>query len=185
MSRRRGSKKRTNGGGDGLLTQRQIIQEYGVSKNQIHRYFPKPQLQTVRMRNGAYWNIGVWPREQVEKIILHPEIARSLEEKRNEQNEQKQVAEIREIFQTYSPEGYVERARQMKRSFVLHVGPTNSGKTFDAIEDLKKNIPGTYLGPLRLLALEMFDKLNDAGIPCSMLTGEESIPVEGDRKSVV
>ena len=88
MSRRRGSKKRTNGGGDGLLTQRQIIQEYGVSKNQIHRYFPKPQLQTVRMRNGAYWNIGVWPREQVEKAILHPEIARSLEEKRNAQNEQ-------------------------------------------------------------------------------------------------
>ena len=178
MSRRRGSKKRTNGGGDGLLTQRQIIQEYGVSKNQIHRYFPKPQLQTVRMRNGAYWNIGVWPREQVEKAILHPEIARSLEEKRNAQNEQKQAAEIREIFQTYSPEGYVERARQMKRSFVLHVGPTNSGKTYDAIEDLKKNIPGTYLGPLRLLALEMFDKINAAGIPCSMLTGEESIPVE-------
>ena len=28
-------------------------------------------------------------------------------------------------------------------------------------------------------ALEMFDKLNDAGVPCSMLTGEESIPVEG------
>ena len=152
MSRRRGSKKRTNGG-DGLLTQRQIIQEYGVSKNQIHRFFPKPQLQTVRMRNGAYWNIGVWPREQVEKAIQHPEIARSLEEKRNAQNEQKQAAEIREIFQTYSPESYVERARQMKRSFVLHVGPTNSGKTYDAIEDLKKNIPGTYLGPLRLLAL--------------------------------
>ena len=178
MSRRRGSKKRTDGGGDGLLTQRQIIQEYGVSKNQIHRFFPKPQLQTVRMRNGAYWNIGVWPRELVEKAIQHPEIARSLEEKRNAQNEQKQAAEIREIFQTYSPESYVERARQMKRSFVLHVGPTNSGKTYDAIEDLKKNIPGTYLGPLRLLALEMYDKINAAGIPCSMLTGEESIPVE-------
>ena len=178
MSRRRGSKKRTNGGGDGLLTQRQIIQEYGVSKNQIHRFFPKPQLQTVRMRNGAYWNIGVWPREQVEEAIQHPELAKSLEEKRNAQNEQKQAAEIREIFQTYSPESYVERARQMKRSFVLHVGPTNSGKTYDAIEDLKKNIPGTYLGPLRLLALEMYDKINAAGIPCSMLTGEESIPVE-------
>ena len=58
------------------------------------------------------------------------------------------------------------------------MGPTNSGKTYDAIEDLKANTPGTYLGPLRLLALEMFDKINAAGIPCSMLTGEESIPVE-------
>ena len=178
MSRGRGRKNRTAGAGDGLLSQQQIIRQYGVSKNQIHRYFPKPQLQTVRMRNGAYWHIGVWPREQVEEMLLHPEIARSLEEKKNALLEQQQTAEIREIFRQYSPEAYVERAKRMKRSFVLHVGPTNSGKTFDAIEDLKKNTPGTYLGPLRLLALEMFDKINAAGIPCSMLTGEETIPVE-------
>ena len=178
MSRGRGRKHRSTAGGEGLLTQRQIIERYGVSRNQIHRYFPKPQLQTVRMRNGAYWNIGVWPQEQVEEMLRHPEIARTLEEKRNALDEQRQVTEIREIFQQYSPEAYVERARRMKRSFVLHVGPTNSGKTYDAIEDLKNNTPGTYLGPLRLLALEMFDKINAAGIPCSMLTGEESIPVE-------
>ncbi len=178
MSRGRGRKHRAPLEGEGLLTQRQIIEQYGVSKNQIHRYFPKPQLRTVRMRNGAFWNIGVWSQEQVEKMLHHPEIARTLEEKRNALDEQRQVAEIRKIFQEYSPESYVERARKMKRSFVLHVGPTNSGKTYDAIEDLKKNTPGTYLGPLRLLALEMFDRINAAGIPCSMLTGEESIPVE-------
>lgn len=178
MSRGRGRKHRSGAGGSGLLTQRQIIEQYGVSKNQIHRYFPKPQLQTVRMKNGAHWNIGVWPREQVEKMLLHPEIAKTLEEKLTARNEQKQISEIREIFQEYSPEAYVERAKRMKRSFVLHVGPTNSGKTYDAIEDLKRNTPGTYLGPLRLLALEMFDKINAAGIPCSMLTGEEYIPVE-------
>ena len=36
----------------------------------------------------------------------------------------------------------------------------------------------SYLGPLRLLALELFDRINAAGIPCSMLTGEESIQVD-------
>ncbi|MBQ1289782.1 MAG: hypothetical protein IIY28_00380 [Lachnospiraceae bacterium] len=82
------------------------------------------------------------------------------------------------MFEEYSPDSYIERARRLKRSFVLHIGPTNSGKTHDAIEDLKRNLPGTYLGPLRLLALEMFDRINAAGIPCSMLTGEESIPVD-------
>ena len=180
MSRGRGRKNKTQVTGEqkDLLTQRQIIEEYGVSKNQIHRYFPKPQVKTIRKRNGVYWNIGVWPREQVEQQLKHPEIARTLEEKQNAANEQKQISQIREIFRQYSPEAYVERAKQMKRSFVLHVGPTNSGKTYDAIEDLKKNTPGTYLGPLRLLALEMFDRINAAGIPCSMLTGEESIPVE-------
>lgn len=34
-----------------------------------------------------------------------------------------------------------------------------------------------HLGPLRLLALEMFDTLNADGYPCSLLTGEESIDV--------
>ena len=161
-----------------LLDQQQIIRKYGISKKEIQSFFPKPQLKTVRGRNGAHWKVGVWPEEQVEKLLRHPEIAKSLEMKRVSQLEQKQTEEIREICRQYSPEYYIERAKKLKRSFVLHVGPTNSGKTHDAIEDLKKNTPGTYLGPLRLLALEMFDRINADGIPCSMLTGEESIPKE-------
>ena len=161
-----------------LLSQHQIIEQYGLSKKLIRQCFPKPQLKTVRMKSGAYWHVGVWPREQVEQMLEHPEIAKALAEQKKAREEQRQIEEIREIFRQVSPEVLIERARRMKRSFVLHVGPTNSGKTYDAIEDLKKNTPGTYLGPLRLLALEMFDKINAAGIPCSMLTGEESIPVE-------
>ncbi len=178
MSRKRGPKHQIRAKDDQLLSQQQIIREYGVTRKLIQKYFPKPRLQTVRMRNGAFWNIGVWPREQVEKTLQHPEIARMLEEKQTARDEQRKMEEIREIFQKYSPDAYIERARQLKRSFVLHVGPTNSGKTHDALEDLKRNTPGTYLGPLRLLALEMFDRINASGIPCSMLTGEESIPVE-------
>ena len=161
-----------------LLDQQQIIRKYGISKKEIQKYFPKPILRTVRGRNGAHWKAGVWPEEQVEKMLRHPEIAKSIEQKNAARLEQRQSEEIREIFREYSPDFYIERAKKLKRSFVLHVGPTNSGKTYHAIEDLKKNTPGTYLGPLRLLALEMFDRINAAGIPCSMLTGEESIPVE-------
>ena len=175
MSRRQPKSKHN------LMSQHQIVEQYGIPKKMIRQFFPKPQLKTVRMKGGAYWNIGVWPREQVEKMLEHPEIARIQEKQRRVRTEQRQIEEIREIFRAVSPEALVERARQMKRSFVLHVGPTNSGKTYDAIEDLKKNTPGTYLGPLRLLALEMFDKINAAGIPCSMLTGEESIPVENEQ----
>ncbi|MBR0161297.1 MAG: helicase [Oscillospiraceae bacterium] len=163
---------------DPMLTQHQIIQTYGIPKKMIQRYFPKPQIRRVRGRGGSWWNVGVWPSDLVERMLSHPEIARVLKEKRNTLDEQRQMEEIRRIFQEFSPEEYIEEAKKLKRSFVLHVGPTNSGKTYDAIEDLKKNRPGTYLGPLRLLALEMFDKINAAGIPCSMLTGEEAIPVE-------
>ena len=81
----------------------------------------------------------------------------------------------------YTPEYYIQKARQLKRCFVIHTGPTNSGKTYTAIESLKANGNGTYLGPLRLLALEMYEKVNMAGIKCSLLTGEESIPVDGAK----
>lgn len=72
-------------------------------------------------------------------------------------------------------------ARTMRRSFVLHVGPTNSGKTHDALQVLAQAESGTYLGPLRLLAYEQFEELNRMGTPCSLLTGEESVEVAGAR----
>ncbi|NJL55971.1 hypothetical protein HC928_12840 [bacterium] len=60
---------------------------------------------------------------------------------------------------------------------ILHIGPPNSGKTHDALERLKQASAGWYLSPLRLLAYEVFDRLNHDGIYCSLLTGEEYIPV--------
>lgn len=73
------------------------------------------------------------------------------------------------------PETEFPKALEMKRHFVLHIGPTNCGKTYQALERLKRAESGVYLGPLRLLALEVYEKMNDAGIPCTMLTGEERI----------
>lgn len=61
----------------------------------------------------------------------------------------------------------------------LHLGPANSGKTYDAIETLKKSANGVYLAPLRLLAWEIADKLNAQGRPCSLLTGEEKTIIPG------
>ncbi|MBQ8162141.1 MAG: hypothetical protein IJ083_15550 [Clostridia bacterium] len=64
-------------------------------------------------------------------------------------------------------------ARAMRRHFVLHIGPTNSGKTHDAIQALMAAPRGVYLAPLRLLAYEQYESINRAGVPCSLLTGEE------------
>ncbi|MBQ5316446.1 MAG: helicase [Oscillospiraceae bacterium] len=66
-------------------------------------------------------------------------------------------------------------ARRMKRHFVLCLGPTNSGKTYLAIEQLKKAEKGIYLAPLRLLAYEQFENLNYCGRACNLVTGEECI----------
>ncbi len=44
-------------------------------------------------------------------------------------------------------------ARRLNRRIIFHMGPTNSGKTYAALEVLAKAPTGTYLAPLRLLAL--------------------------------
>jgi ATP-dependent RNA helicase SUPV3L1/SUV3 len=64
-------------------------------------------------------------------------------------------------------------AAAMPRRFVALLGPTNSGKTHRAIEALKRATSGVYLAPLRLLANENYERLDEAGIPVSLVTGEE------------
>ena len=72
-------------------------------------------------------------------------------------------------------------ARQMRRKFYLHLGPTNSGKTYEGVQRLHGARNGLYLGPLRLLAAEQFETLNLADVPCSLVTGEEQIRVPFSR----
>lgn len=70
-------------------------------------------------------------------------------------------------------------ARQLNRNIKIIVGPTNSGKTYEALQHLMKASSGAYLAPLRLLAMEIYDKLNASGVPCNLITGEERIIVPG------
>ncbi|MBQ9251333.1 MAG: hypothetical protein IJ188_01680 [Clostridia bacterium] len=72
-------------------------------------------------------------------------------------------------------------ARNLHRRFILHLGPTNSGKTWESIQRLQTASHGIYLGPLRLLAFEQFEGMNLADVPCSLVTGEERILVPGSR----
>ena len=72
-------------------------------------------------------------------------------------------------------------ARAMRRRFILHLGPTNSGKTYEGVGRLHGARNGIYLGPLRLLAAEQFETLNLEDVPCSLVTGEEQIRVPGSR----
>ncbi|MCY3781742.1 MAG: helicase-related protein [Chloroflexi bacterium] len=68
-----------------------------------------------------------------------------------------------------------------QQRLTIHIGAPNSGKTHDALEALKAAGSGWYLAPLRLLAYEVYDRLNDEGVACHLLTGEEYIPVDGAR----
>lgn len=66
-------------------------------------------------------------------------------------------------------------ARSLKRKLYFYVGPTNSGKTYSAMQELKQANCGLYLAPLRLLALEGYEDLKKSEIETSLITGEEQI----------
>jgi len=89
-------------------------------------------------------------------------------------------SEFDRVFPANPKDEYTE-ARRYKRSFYLHLGDTNTGKTYNAMERLKGCNKGVYLSPLRILALENYEKLNRQGVKCNLLTGEEEIIVEGAK----
>lgn len=92
------------------------------------------------------------------------------------------VEKIREHRSHYADVGgYYPLARSLGRSIELFLGPTNSGKTFRALNALTEGESGTYLAPLRLLALEGQYEIEARGKPCSYLTGEERDMREGAR----
>jgi ATP-dependent RNA helicase SUPV3L1/SUV3 len=69
-----------------------------------------------------------------------------------------------------------------EQNVVLHVGPTNSGKTYMALQALNDLPTGTknyYLAPLRLLAWEIADTLNARGVITSLVTGQEKKIIPG------
>ena len=64
---------------------------------------------------------------------------------------------------TYPSESFI-LARTMRRKVIMHVGPTNSGKTHQALRALAAAKSGLYAGPLRLLAHEVWERLNKGQI---------------------
>ena len=85
------------------------------------------------------------------------------------------------------PHEWYPRARLDKRKIIFHAGPTNSGKTYNALQRLKKAERGMYLGPLRLLAAEVYEAFTSEGIYTDLLTGQEhrEVPFSTHQSSTV
>ena len=80
------------------------------------------------------------------------------------------------------PPPVVRLAAPRVREVHLHIGPTNSGKTYAALTRLAGAERGTYLAPLRLLAWEALEQLEaEMRCPSELLTGEEYLPRPGAR----
>ncbi len=63
-----------------------------------------------------------------------------------------------------------------EQNIVIYSGCTNSGKSYNSLLNLKDLPEGSksfYLAPLRILAVEVYEKLNAENIPTSLITGQE------------
>ncbi|XP_018320341.1 ATP-dependent RNA helicase SUV3 homolog, mitochondrial [Agrilus planipennis] len=81
--------------------------------------------------------------------------------------------DLKKISDLRDPANWYPQARALNRKIIFHAGPTNSGKTYHALERLMTAKSGVYCGPLKLLANEVFNKCNGRGTSCDLITGEE------------
>ncbi|KAI4257602.1 MAG: hypothetical protein LQ352_001586 [Teloschistes flavicans] len=83
------------------------------------------------------------------------------------------------------PTEWYPGARQIQRTIHLHVGPTNSGKTYHALKRLEQAGSGVYAGPLRLLAHEVYTRLNARGRACHLITGDDRRMAEDENAKMM
>lgn len=100
------------------------------------------------------------------------------------EQEERHAARTRQSINLAEYPDSFETARRMPRRFIALLGPTNSGKTHRAMEALALARSGVYLAPLRLLALENYERLQQARphgkeLAVSLVTGEERRIAEG------
>lgn len=165
-----------------LISANKLKQKYGLTDKMITRFFPDPDF--IGDLSGKKKNMQklYWSSDTVDKTLADPSLQSAIAHRQEQiKRSYEEKNKLAVYLNSFSLDNYIIEGKKNKRNFVLHVGPTNSGKTYDAIQKMTECKSGTYLGPLRLLALEMFEKLNGLGCPCNLLTGEEAEIVDGAR----
>ncbi|KAJ4301448.1 RNA helicase [Kalmusia sp. IMI 367209] len=132
-----------------------------------------PELVSLAREAGGHNNLKKKKLEDRLRYLFYAQACGGRFTKAELDN-QKEVADLR-----YPAEWY-PATREIPRTVHLHVGPTNSGKTYHALKRLEEAERGIYLGPLRLLAHEVYTRLNAKGKACALVTGEEQRVPEGE-----
>ena len=123
-------------------------------------------LPSIAAAEMAYKQAGTGGLDRHLKYALQGFLAeRSFSEQ--DRASHKRLSDLRYPYEWYP------RTRAVQRKLHIHVGPTNSGKTYHALQRLEAAESGTYAGPLRLLAFEVYNRLNAKGRPCHLVTGDE------------
>ncbi|KAK4050466.1 RNA helicase [Microbotryomycetes sp. JL201] len=127
----------------------------------------------VHLRDATFGAFARWAAQQPMQLRDADDVSTPLNKAMSKLQQLASAADRRYFHENFPD------ARQRRRKLVLHVGPTNSGKTHSALVALARARTGVYAGPLRLLAHEVFSRLNEGKIGdegkrvCNLVTGEE------------
>lgn len=159
----------------------------GVSAAVAKRLISNSGIQPIDGYRGQYHNwVSLYAQRDLDEIKQSEEYKKSLERSRKRiEGARKTVDKLAQLKEEIASRVKVNiRTREHPLADVrLLLGPTNSGKTFAALAELKRayesNPTGSfvYAGPLRLLAYEVYEKMvssfgEDA---VGFITGEERV----------
>ena len=148
---------------DLIYDMREMSEKLDIEEEKIHEFivrFVVPQVESSHTLK--------FKEKSKRRILFHfgEYIKPLLEKQKREELLAKTIRDFKNLFPL---------ARGLKRKIVFHVGPTNSGKTYQALKALEEATTGYYLAPLRLLALEGYENLKRENVAVSLITGEEEI----------
>jgi ATP-dependent RNA helicase SUPV3L1/SUV3 len=155
--------------GDIPIHEHREIRKYGRYLNV--RMFD-PDVVYSLLGNIAGWRV----RDDGEKRQRRSQVAKSVAEKASATKALN--TELRSLTGISDYAASFPLARGLGRRLVFFCGPTNSGKTYRAMQLVASAATAEILSPLRLLAMEHFDTLTSQGLTASMITGEEIIGEE-------
>ena len=166
----------------GLLSDPESYAYYGLERFGHTLDSSSSSIETIYSTIFFSWASKPYPPEHTRRIEENARVSSST---------MSLINQLTGAMNREFPTDEFERARNIHRKIIMHVGPTNSGKTHHALRALAAANSGVYAGPLRLLAHEIWERLNTGQIaplgveddfkgpqekyvrPCNLCTGEE------------
>ena len=166
----------------GITSQTHLDRESGLFRMVLNKAFDlASESKTSRQENPLFWNLrNAFIRYDIPGLLR--ELKHSFQFFLMRDRFPKAISELhRDLADLRFPYEWYPATRMMQRTIHLHVGPTNSGKTYNALLALENSRTGIYAGPLRLLAHETYSRFLAKNRPCALVTGEEMrLPADSD-----
>ena len=150
-----------------LFSEDQLFKELFIKNYNLSNKYSQEEIKKFLLKKSIFL------QELNNKLDITKEL-KSFNVKLKKENRKK---EIKDLIKNELDTFYMKNKES--RKIIFHVGETNSGKSYNALQSFRNSKSACYLAPLRLLAWEVFDKYKDE-LEISLITGEEKNTKKSD-----